>query len=90
MERGDVYVVDANPNRTGRDNAIPSSICEPMRLDENAACDECGKYGAFAVSGRFLCADCFQSAGSCCPEFGKDDLWTKQGLVKSDSSAESE
>lgn len=24
---------------------------------------------------RKLCRDCYQSSGSCCPEFGKDNLW---------------
>lgn len=42
------------------------------RFDETAACDECGHFGAFDLSGRMLCQDCYQGACSCCPEFGKD------------------
>ncbi|HVU26441.1 MAG TPA: hypothetical protein VHG71_01735 [Verrucomicrobiae bacterium] len=44
-------------------------------LDENAACDGCGKFGAYHFDGRTLCAECYTGCGSCCPEFGKDDLW---------------
>ncbi|HPY29212.1 MAG TPA: hypothetical protein PLT00_00710 [Verrucomicrobiota bacterium] len=45
-------------------------------MDENAACEECGQFGAVELGGRKLCMDCYQKGGSCCPEFGKDDLWT--------------
>lgn len=43
--------------------------------DENAVCEECGKFGAYQIGDHFLCMDCYQGKGSCCPEFGKDDLW---------------
>jgi len=45
-----------------------------MRLDEKAVCDVCEKFGAYRFGDRILCEDCYQG-GSCCPEFGKDDLW---------------
>jgi len=43
--------------------------------DENATCDRCGKFGAFDLGGRFLCAVCYEEAGACCPEFSANDLW---------------
>lgn len=48
-----------------------------LRLDENAACDTCGKFGAYHVDERTLCPECYTGCGSCCPEFGKDDLWAE-------------
>ena len=50
-------------------------IDEP-HVDEDVACDVCGRYGACQVGDRKLCPDCYSGIGSCCPEFGKDDLWT--------------
>ncbi len=44
--------------------------------DVNLACDICGCFGAFRIGGRALCETCYSGCGSCCPEFGKDDLWT--------------
>ncbi|HEX5400374.1 MAG TPA: hypothetical protein VFY06_15105 [Verrucomicrobiae bacterium] len=49
-----------------------------VRLDENAACDVCGKFGAFHFGERTLCPECYTGCGSCCPEFEKDDLWAGQ------------
>lgn len=46
------------------------------RLDENAVCDVCGQLGAFHFGDRVVCPNCYAGCGSCCPEFGKDDLWT--------------
>ncbi len=48
----------------------------PVRSDENLACEVCGRFGAFRIGDRVLCEDCYEGCGSCCPEFGKDDLWT--------------
>jgi hypothetical protein len=48
-----------------------------VKLSEAAVCDRCGKFGAFEFDGATLCQDCFQGCGSCCPEFGADDLWEK-------------
>jgi hypothetical protein len=47
----------------------------PLRCDDTIACDECGRFGAYNFAGRHLCAECYQAGCSCCPEFGKDDLW---------------
>lgn len=49
---------------------------ESLRFEETVVCDECGRFGALEIGGRKLCVDCYQGACSCCPEFGKDDLWT--------------
>ncbi|MGH7979852.1 MAG: hypothetical protein ACREE6_10790 [Limisphaerales bacterium] len=46
------------------------------RLDENAECDICGRPGAFHFGDRAVCLECYCGRGSCCPEFGKDDLWS--------------
>lgn len=48
-----------------------------VRFDESAACDTCGRFGAFRFDGGCLCADCYEKRGSCCPEFGSDDLWAR-------------
>ncbi len=47
-----------------------------VRKVEAAVCDVCGRFGAFRFGDRTLCEDCYVGCGSCCPEFGKDDLWT--------------
>lgn len=57
----------------------PQKTNEPnnqVKLDENAVCDVCGRSGAFHFGDRTVCLDCYEGCGSCCPEFGKDDLWT--------------
>jgi hypothetical protein len=48
------------------------------RFDENAVCGACGAFGAFHFGDRTLCQNCYEGCGSCCPEFGKDDLWASQ------------
>lgn len=47
-----------------------------VQRDDNLACELCGRFGAFRIGGRALCESCCSGCGSCCPEFGKDDLWT--------------
>jgi hypothetical protein len=49
--------------------------CAPPVEDANATCDECGALGALTFDGVKLCLRCYSEKGSCCPEFGKDDLW---------------
>jgi hypothetical protein len=44
-------------------------------FDENAPCDACGRFGSHGFDGARLCPDCYEKRGSCCPEFGADDLW---------------
>lgn len=46
--------------------------------EPEAICDMCGKFGAFQFSDRTICLDCYESAGSCCPEFGGHDLWPEE------------
>lgn len=63
-------------SRDMKDDA--QNTCETdgkVRLDENAVCDRCGKFGAYRLADRQLCPECYEGCGSCCPEFGKDDLW---------------
>jgi hypothetical protein len=45
--------------------------------DDEARCDRCARFGAIEVGDRRLCEECYACAGSCCPEFGADDLWPK-------------
>lgn len=54
----------------------PSDRCpRPPERDPGATCDECGVFGAFDFGHVKLCGGCYEGKGSCCPEFGKDDLW---------------
>jgi hypothetical protein len=46
-----------------------------LQFDESAPCSNCGRFGAYLFDGRSLCGDCYEKCGSCCPEFGADDLW---------------
>ena len=48
-----------------------------LELNEALRCDECGRFGAFDLETRHLCEGCYQECGSCCLEFGKDDLWCR-------------
>jgi hypothetical protein len=38
------------------------------RINESAACDTCGRFGALEFGDRHLCPDCYQGCGSCCSE----------------------
>jgi hypothetical protein len=49
---------------------------DTLQFNENAVCDLCGRFGAYEVDGMRVCAECYESRGSCCLEFGGDDLWT--------------
>ncbi len=42
-------------------------------LDENLACDDCGRYGAIDFAERKLCPNCYEVCGSCGPESGRED-----------------
>lgn len=55
----------------------PRRDCPPPAVDSDLACDECGAFGAFVLGDAKLCLRCYAEKGSCCPEFGKDDLWAK-------------
>jgi len=52
-----------------------------VRFNEHAACSICGHYGAFQIGHQHLCNNCYEGCGSCCPEFGREDL---QELSKED------
>ncbi len=54
--------------------AIPTLRTGPQ-LNENLVCEACGRFGAYRLGDRTICQDCYTGSGSCCPEFGKDDLW---------------
>ena len=47
---------------------------DKLKFNEGIACEACGQFGAYEFDGRRLCAECYEKCGSCCPEFGADDL----------------
>ncbi len=62
---------------TMNDDKELSRVCSPAEVDPEAQCDECGVFGAHQFGDKHLCTDCYVGKGSCCPEFGKDDLWSR-------------
>ena len=48
---------------------------ERAQFEEEIACDLCGRFGAFAIGGGHVCENCYEAQGSCCLEFGGEDLW---------------
>lgn len=44
-----------------------------LQFDKEATCEACGRYGAYLFEGKTLCADCYETSGSCCPEFGREN-----------------
>lgn len=48
-----------------------------VAFDDSAACERCGRFGAFKFDSSTLCGDCYETRGSCCPEFSTDDLWER-------------
>lgn len=54
-------------------------------LNESVAGDVCEWFGAHRLDERLLCQECYADSGSCCPEFGKDDLWTFDDEDQSES-----
>ena len=52
----------------------PSAVEAPS----DAVCSRCGNYIAELIYGDLkLCSDCYYIYGSCCLEFGADDLWSQ-------------
>jgi hypothetical protein len=49
-----------------------------LQFDAEATCDRCGRFGAFVIHEEKLCAECYELRGSCCAEFGGDDLWRRK------------
>ncbi len=43
---------------------------------ESLVGEVCCRFSAVRIGDRALCPDCYHGCGSCCPEFGKDDLWS--------------
>ncbi len=39
-----------------------------VKFDENVPCEICGRFGAYLFDGEHLCADCYETRGSCCQE----------------------
>lgn len=58
-----------------QESKINQPLHSPLSADAGVTCDECGKFGAFTFGDKKLCEQCYSEKGSCCPEFGKDDLW---------------
>lgn len=46
-----------------------------MSVSQPIPCEKCGRYDAVEIGEHHLCVDCYEEAGSCCLEFGGDDLW---------------
>jgi hypothetical protein len=44
-----------------------------IKTDEALTCDECGRFGAMEIGDTKLCADCYGTKCSCCPEFGREN-----------------
>ena len=46
---------------------------EEISFSEQKQCERCGEYGAYEFAGAVLCAECYQSGGSCCSEAGEGE-----------------
>jgi hypothetical protein len=66
-----------------RTNDIPN-MSSAIQFDDNAACAGCGRFGAYVFDAQQLCGDCYEKRGSCCPEFGADDLWRREESTSPD------
>jgi len=44
-----------------------------VQFNQDQSCDSCGRFGAFDFHDRRLCGACYESSGSCCPEFGCEE-----------------
>jgi hypothetical protein len=42
-------------------------------------CQFCGRATEIRLGDLAICEECYQAAGSCCPEFGAADLWGARG-----------
>jgi hypothetical protein len=41
-------------------------------------CKFCGRPTPILIGGMPVCDECYQDAGSCCQEFGGNDLWQRR------------
>lgn len=51
-------------------------------------CERCGAIPALKIGARWICESCYVEAGSCCPEFGADDLWVVDEAKERSAGAE--
>jgi hypothetical protein len=58
-----------------------------VQFDPAITCDRCGCFGAYAFDTAQLCADCYETRGSCCPEFGGDDMWEQKAASPAAANA---
>src|SRR5215213_7300266 len=64
------------PNlRSVRDLSEEAVVTPKVQSDKTLICENCGRYGAIQFGDRRLCDECYETMGSCCPEFGGFDLW---------------
>ncbi len=50
-------------------------MSETVGRNEDAPCDRCGNPSSHDFGDRRVCEECCAAYGSCCLEFGADDLW---------------
>ncbi len=57
-------------------------MCKQARDQEQEnrrrRCRRCGRMPAEKFGDQWFCRECFQQFGSCCLEFGGDDLWRQR------------
>jgi hypothetical protein len=56
-----------------QENAVSADRMSGTTMEN--CCERCGGVRAVKVGTRWLCESCYAEAGSCCLEFGADDLW---------------
>ena len=69
--RSSSVYLSTKPMNAEQSDAIREVPANPPVL----VCERCGRPDGIAIRGRQLCEECCQIAGSCCMEFGGDDLW---------------
>lgn len=66
-------------------DVVSEGVGSPSKAPSEPAvksCEVCGVPGALKVGDRWLCESCYVEAGSCCPEFGGNDLWEESSGKK--------
>jgi hypothetical protein len=64
-----IYSMELQSQETGLPYGAESEAAAQGR------CERCGAPSGVKVGTRWLCQSCYAEAGSCCLEFGGDDLW---------------
>jgi hypothetical protein len=49
-----------------------------LKKDSVMECRFCGRPTEIVLDGEPICEECYENAGSCCLEFGGEDLWQKK------------